>query len=116
MRDLYDLFWFGRRVLNEPLIRRAMVLKIWYDVVDEDRGAKPFDPREIVDVGSVRDVADDEIHLLTQPVEPTKWLNYVVERYRFVTQLDEVEEQIVRCTGRDRQLVEALATSLSDLA
>jgi predicted nucleotidyltransferase component of viral defense system len=112
MRDLYDLNWFGHRALNEPLIRRAMVLKIWYDVVDEDRGTKPFDPQEIISVGNVGDVADDEIHLLTKPVEPVKWLSYVSQRYRFVTQLDETEQRIIACTARDRREVEALVASL----
>jgi hypothetical protein len=48
LRDLYDLNLFSRGSLNEPLIRRLLVLKVWHDVVDDGLGAKPFDPAEIV--------------------------------------------------------------------
>lgn len=48
-RDLYDLFWFGKGALNEALIRRLVVLKVWHDVVDDHLGSGPFDPAVIVE-------------------------------------------------------------------
>jgi Nucleotidyl transferase AbiEii toxin, Type IV TA system len=48
LRDLYDHDLFGRGGLNEPLIRRLLVLKVWHDVVDEALGVRPFDPAEVV--------------------------------------------------------------------
>ena len=39
IRDLYDLFLFGQGSLNESLIRRLLVLKVWHDVVDDGLGA-----------------------------------------------------------------------------
>lgn len=48
LRDLSDLDVFGRGSLNEPLVRRLLVLKVWHDVVVDGLGARPFDPAEIV--------------------------------------------------------------------
>ncbi|MGE0730666.1 MAG: nucleotidyl transferase AbiEii/AbiGii toxin family protein [Acidimicrobiia bacterium] len=49
-RDLYDLAWYARGgPLNEPLIRRLTVLKVWYDVNDDGLGAKPSTPATYYD-------------------------------------------------------------------
>jgi len=68
LRDLYDLNLFGRGSLNEPLIRRLLVLKVWHDVVDDGLGAKPFDSAEIVADIDPRRLPPEDIGLLTQPV------------------------------------------------
>lgn len=92
MRDLYDLFWFGEGVLEEPLVRRLLVLKVWHDVVVDGLGTGPFDPTMIVDEVDVSLLPDEEIGLLTQPVEPARWLAVVRDRYQFVVHLDDVEQ------------------------
>ena len=102
IRDLYDLFLFGRGGLNEALIRRLLVLKVWHDVVDDGLGTRPFDPAEIVDV---RRLPPEDIGLLTQPVEPATWLAHVRARYAFVTDLDDEEKLIAACNPRDRHSV-----------
>jgi len=43
IRDLYDLFLFGRGGL-ETLVRRLLVLKVWHDVVDDGLGDTTFRP------------------------------------------------------------------------
>ena len=43
-RDLYDLCYFAGRPINEALVRRLWVLKVWGDVVDDGRGNGPLDP------------------------------------------------------------------------
>jgi len=48
LRDLYDLYFFGAGTLDEALIRRLLVLKVWHDVVADQLGKPPFDPAEII--------------------------------------------------------------------
>jgi predicted nucleotidyltransferase component of viral defense system len=105
IRDLYDLFWFGRGRLNEALVRRLLVLKVWHDVVVDALGTRPFDPAEIVADIDVRRLPPEDIGLLTQPVEPAVWLARVRERYAFVTDLDDEEKQIAACSPGDRYAV-----------
>jgi predicted nucleotidyltransferase component of viral defense system len=105
IRDLYDLFLFGRGGLDEALIRRLLVLKVWHDVVDDGLGTRPFDPAEIVADIDVRKLPPEDIGLLTQPVDPAAWLANVRERYAFVTDLDNEEKQIAACNPRDRHVV-----------
>jgi hypothetical protein len=105
IRDLYDLFWFGRGRLNEALVRRLLVLKVWNDVVVDALGTRPFDPAEVVADIDVRRLPPEDIGLLTQPVEPAVWLGRVRERYAFVTDLDDEEKQIAACNPGDRYAV-----------
>jgi len=112
IRDLYDLFLFGRGSLNEALIRRLLVLKVWHDVVDDRLGSKPFDPEEIVADIDVRRMPSEDIGLLTQPIEPAVWLANVRTRYAFVTHLDEEEKRIATCNPGDRQAVSELVEAL----
>jgi uncharacterized protein len=105
IRDLYDLFLFGRGGLNEALIRRLLVLKVWHDVVDDGLGTRPFDPAAIVADIDIRRLPPEDIGLLTRPVEPAAWLAKVRERYAFVTDLDEEEQRIAACNPRDRYIV-----------
>jgi hypothetical protein len=114
IRDLYDLFLFGQGSLNESLIRRLLVLKVWHDVVDDGLGKRPFDPTEIVADVDVNRLPSEDIGLLTQPVEPTTWHRRVRERYAFVTKLDEEERQVARCNSGDRHAVSKLVLALHD--
>jgi uncharacterized protein len=111
LRDLYDLNLFGRGSLNEPLIRRLLVLKVWHDVVDDGLGAKPFDPAEIVADIDPRRLPPEDIGLLTQPVDPVTWLARVRSRYAFVIPLDEVEKRVARCNPGDRYEVSQLVAA-----
>jgi uncharacterized protein len=51
-RDLYDLHQFANRTIDEPLVRRLWVLKVWGDVVDDGRGSKPADPTKCSTTGA----------------------------------------------------------------
>jgi predicted nucleotidyltransferase component of viral defense system len=111
LRDLYDLNLFSRGSLNEPLIRRLLVLKVWHDVVDDGLGAKPFDPAEIVADIDPRRLPPEDIGLLTQPVDPVTWLARVRSRYAFVIPLDEVEKRVARCNPGNRYEVSQLVAA-----
>ncbi len=112
IRDLYDLDLLGKGGLDEPLVRRLLVLKVWHDVVDDRLGSRPFDPEEIVADIDVRRLPPEDIGLLTQPVEPELWLRRVRQRFAFVLDLDEEERRVAACNPGDRyavsQLVEAV--------
>ncbi len=114
MRDLYDLFWFGRGALNEVLIRKLFVLKVWNDVVRDGLGSAPLDPAEVVADVDVRRLPQEDIGLLTQPVDPTAWLQFVRQRYAFVVVLDEYEKRIARCASGDEYFVEQMVQELSE--
>ncbi|MFZ0173014.1 MAG: nucleotidyl transferase AbiEii/AbiGii toxin family protein [Acidimicrobiales bacterium] len=112
IRDLYDLYLFGRRGLNEALIRRLLVLKVWHDVVDDGLGASPFDPAEIVADIDLRRLPPEDIGLLTQPVDPRAWLAEVRERFAFVVDLDDEESEIASCNPGDRYAVSKFVEAL----
>jgi predicted nucleotidyltransferase component of viral defense system len=112
LRDLYDLNVFGRGSLDEPLIRRLLVLKVWHDVVNDGLGTSPFDPAEIVAEIDARRLPSEDIGLLTQPVDPVAWLASVRARYTFVTDLDETEWGVARCNPGDRYEVSRLVAAL----
>ncbi len=112
LRYLYDLNVFGRGSLDEPLIRRLLVLKVWHDVVDDALGTRPFDPIEIVADIDARRLPPEDIGLLTQPVDPVAWLAQVRARYGFLTQLDETEHRVARCNPGDRHEVSDLVAAL----
>ncbi len=112
IRDLYDLDLFGRGGLDQALIRCLLVLKVWHDVVDDGLGVGPFDPAEIVADIDVRGLPSEDIGLLTQPVDPVAWLARVRARYGFLTQLDDAEERVARCSPADRYEVSQLIAAL----
>lgn len=112
IRDLYDLDLFGRRGLNEPLVRRLLVLKVWHDVVDDGLGTSPFDPAEVIAGIDLRRLPPEDIGMLTQPVEPEVWLARVRARYAFVTELDDEEKRVVACSARDRRAVSQLVQAV----
>jgi len=115
MRDLYDLYWFGRGPLNEALVRRILILKVWHDVVIDGLGTGPFDPITLVEQSNPSHLVPEDIGLLTQPVEPERWLAVVQNRYRFVLALDEVEAKLAQCDPRDRWQATQLAAKLPTL-
>jgi predicted nucleotidyltransferase component of viral defense system len=113
LRDLYDLDLFGRGSLDEPLIRRLLVLKVWHDVVNDGLGGRPFDPGEIVANVDSRSLPPEDIGLLTRPVEPDVWIANVRGRYSFVTALGDVEQRVARCNPGDRYEISQLVLALT---
>lgn len=115
IRDLYDLYWFGRGALDEALVRRILALKVWHDVVDDGLGTAPFDPAAIVQVFDAAKLPPENIGLLTQPVEPVRWLAEVRARYEFLVRLDSLEVEVARCNPGDRWKVQQLVDTLPSL-
>jgi len=111
-RDLYDLAWFARGgTLDEPLILRLTVLKVWQDVVDDGLVERPFDPDDVLDERSAALFREEDIGYLTTPVDLEGWEASVRQRFAFLSDLD--ERVAARCSVDDRwrvdQLVEEVA-------
>ena len=111
-RDLYDLHQFANRTIDEPLVRRLWVLKVWGDVVDDGRGTKPADPDEVLHHRRERDYQPDSIGVLTRPVDITAWEARVRTRFQFLAQLDDDERRWATCDERHRREVDSALEAL----
>ena len=107
-RDLYDLAQFAQRQIDEPLVRRLWVLKVWGDVVDDKRGHKPLDPNDVLQRRSDTDFKPESIGALTRPIDIPGWEHTVRTRFAFLADLDPHERQWARCDPRDRRAIEDL--------
>lgn len=112
-RDLYDLAQLGRRGLDEPLLRRLTVLKIYKDV-EEDISRGPFDPGDLLkdQLESVSGWGD--LGLLSADPDPGDLIREVRARYGFLIDLDEIETTISRTSLGDKALVDRCIDEISD--
>jgi predicted nucleotidyltransferase component of viral defense system len=111
-RDLYDLQWFATSgALDEALIRRLWVLKVYRDVVVDGRGTKPVNPNDALRPRAARDFRHEDIGYLTKPVRLDEWIATVRSRYGFITQLDADERRWVDCNERHLYEVEKALAS-----
>lgn len=101
-RDVYDLAQFADRPIDERLVRRLWVLKVWGDVVDDGRGSGPLDPSDVLDARVERDFAPESIGLLTRPVDVKAWEQRVRGRFGFLEDLDDSELRWAQCDPRHR--------------
>jgi uncharacterized protein len=111
-RDLYDLHQFASRTIDEALVRRLWVLKVWGDVVDDRRGNKPLDSNDVLRIRRERDYQPDSIGVLTRPVDLTTWEARVRTRFQFLAALDEDERRWATCDERHRREIEAALAAL----
>jgi predicted nucleotidyltransferase component of viral defense system len=109
-RDVYDLAQFAGRPINEALVRRLWVLKVWGDVVDDARGIGPLDPADILKERREQDFAQESIGKLTQPVDLVAWEHTVRRRFIFLADFDENESRWTACDPRHRREVDAAQT------
>jgi predicted nucleotidyltransferase component of viral defense system len=106
-RDVYDLAQLAGRPIDEPLVRRLWVLKVWYDVNDDGRGGRPLTPEQVLAPRRSQDFAPDSIGKLTRPVDLARWERRVRERFSFLAKLDEDELRWATCDPRLRNEVHA---------
>jgi predicted nucleotidyltransferase component of viral defense system len=110
-RDVYDLAQFAGRAIDEPLVRRLWVLKVWGDVVDDGRGTKPLDPSDLLRPRSEGDFVRESIGKLTQPIDLVRWEARTRERFGFLADLDSSERRWAACDPRDRTAVQAVCAA-----
>lgn len=106
-RDVYDLAKMADRLIDERLVRRLWVLKVWGDVVEDERGNGPLDPANVLTERREQDFAPDSIGKLTQPVDLAGWERRVRQRFPFLADLDPDERRWVACDPRHRREVDA---------
>jgi len=105
-RDVYDLAQFASGAMDESLVRRLWVLKVWCDIVDDRRGDKPADPNDVLHPRSESDFAPDSIGKLTRPVDLEGWERIVRTRFKFLAALDENEQRWADGDRRHRHEIE----------
>lgn len=103
----------GGTAFDEPLTRRLLVLKVWHDNVDDGLGTAPFEPAEMLADLDTQRMPSEDIGLLTQPVDPQRWLNRMTERYSFITAVDGTEERLAACSARERGLASQAVAELA---
>ncbi len=81
------------------------MLKVWGDVVQEGLGDKPFTPEDILKERSAADFEPEAIGYLTRPVQMEEWIALVRNRFSFLSQLDEDQLEISRCSKGEEWLV-----------
>lgn len=106
-RDVYDLAKMAGRPIDEPLVRRIWVLKVWGDVVDDGRGSGPLDPADVLTERRQRDFAQESVGKLTQPIDLVGWERSVRHRFTFLADLDPDEQRWATCDPRHRHEVDA---------
>jgi len=113
-RDLYDLVWYGRQgVLDEPLIRRLWLLKVYQDVIEDRRWQRRFDPAAVLAPRRPGDIDEESIGFLTQPMDVAGWEREFRRRYAFLQKLTRDDRGWADChAGRHHEFVE-LITALS---
>jgi uncharacterized protein len=111
-RDLYDLAQFATRHIDESLVRRLWVIKVWADVIDDGRGNKPLLPGDVLTERHERDFKPQSIGALTQPIDIAAWERRTRNRFQFLADLDDIEQRLARCDPRDRALHESVSAAL----
>jgi hypothetical protein len=109
-RDLYDLAWFATRPLDETLLRRLWVLKVFCDVVEDGRGKKPLIANDVLTKRETKDFPAASIGALTQALDIPTWEASVRARFSFLAAMDADEQRWAVCNARDhQQVLDALA-------
>src|SRR5208283_1579114 len=90
-RDIYDLGVFATRPLDQPLIRRLVVLKLWQagDTFDPDRLMRKFEDGRAFDWDDL-----NQLVRRTIAVDREKITANCIKRYRFLAELTEEERQL----------------------
>jgi uncharacterized protein len=113
VRDLYDLTWFSHGTLDTELVRRLTYLKVFIDVVEDNLGARPFDPQQdILRQRKASEFLAEDIGLLTAKVDISEWLQIIRTRFDFLSQPTEEERRWAACNPGDtygvRRVIENL--------
>ena len=97
---------FAGRLIDELLVRRRWVLKVWGYVVDDRRGHRTLEPNDVLRPRRERDFMADSLGKLTHPVEIASWEGQVRARFAFLADLDDDERRWATCDERQRREVE----------
>ena len=98
-RDIYDLGTFATRPLDQPLVRRLVVLKLWQsrDTFDPERLLRKFEDGVAFDWGDL-----NQLVRRTEAVDRERITAACVRGYRFLLDLTE-EERLLANDGYQRE-------------
>ena len=110
-RDIYDLSVFAVRPLEQPLIRRLVVLKLW-------QAGDTFDPKALLSKFDDANAFDwDDLQQLvrrTHSIEPAKITAVCLKGFAFLSELDPVEAELAADPHqRDQKLWKKLQDDLA---
>ncbi len=116
-RDLYDLVWYGEYGdLDEQLTRRLWILKVYYDVVLEERWPnRAFTPEAVLTPRQPAEIDEENIGYLVQPVRIAAWEHQFRQRYTFLAELTEDERTWARCQAEDLTHHQRAIAALTEL-
>lgn len=111
VRDIYDLGMFATRPLDQPLVRRLVVLKLWQarDSFDPERLLRKFEDGRDFDWNDL-----GQLVRRTVTIDRDRITADCVRGFRFLLDLDE-EERILAADShqRERELWERLARGVA---
>jgi|SRR5579862_471885 len=92
-RDVYDLGVFATKPLNQPLIRRLVVLKLWqaHDVFEPDRFLQKFRDSKAFDWDDLK-----QLIRKNQPLDPATLLADCLRGYSFLEKLTPEEASLAK--------------------
>lgn len=126
-RDMYDLAWIAGngalwRHIDQPLVRRLSVLKIWVDANGLHAGATcwapahaglPFNPSHWLRKRDAKEFDIEDIGALAVPTpKPEELSERVRKSFAFLQELDDEERIIANASGKDRALAIHLLENL----
>jgi hypothetical protein len=108
LRDLYDLWWYGKNVwLDESVIRSLWVKKVYLDSILERRWkSRKFEPGHILTTGNLKVLSRESIGLYNDDADVATWDSEFRSRYAFLLQLSEEDLHWSRCDPRDQYAFE----------
>ena len=98
--------------MDEGVVRRLWVLKVYRDVIVDERGSKPIDPDDVLAARTESSFRPEDIGYLTKPVRIDDWIATVRARFGFLRALDADERRWIECNERDRYQVEKVLSSI----
>ncbi|MBX9770020.1 MAG: nucleotidyl transferase AbiEii/AbiGii toxin family protein [Candidatus Obscuribacterales bacterium] len=104
-RDIFDLYQYGQLIFDPQLVRPAAVLKCWQDR-GLYNGATNFDPAEFMAKLVPANYAWETLKDQVAPhawVEPAELLSKVRDRYAFLLEITDTENELCRDRWQKRQ-------------
>lgn len=104
VRDLYDLWWYGRNTyFDEQAVRTIWIKKVYLDSVVEKKWKKrKFDPQLIISEEVLKRLRREQIGMYHDDSKVPIWDREFRSRYAFLTRLSEEDQGWAHCNAKDR--------------
>lgn len=114
VRDLYDLWWYGRNIpLDESAIRSTWIKKVYLDLVVEEKWKnRKFDPQLVLSDTVLKRLRMEQIGMYHDDSKVPVWHQEFRSRYAFLPNLSDEDQFWAECSSRDRYKFEQTLNSL----